>query len=134
MAEERDGRLRWFRPPTRAVIDWHSFTVPRSLAKRWRQQPFRLQWDTHIPEVIAACAERQETWISSDIEKLYVALAERGDVHAVSVIDTSDALVGGLVWSGDQRRFLWRVDVSSGQRCGEISRACLGGDPAASRL
>ena len=74
MAEERDGRLRWFRPPTRAVIDWQHYSVPRSLAKRWRQQPFELRWDTEIPAVIAACAEREETWISRDIEALYVNL------------------------------------------------------------
>jgi leucyl/phenylalanyl-tRNA--protein transferase len=55
-----------------------------------------LFWNRDIPAVIAACADRTETWISHDIERLYVALAAEGHVHAVSAYDADDTLVGGV--------------------------------------
>ena len=96
MAEARGETLRWFRPAVRAIITWDSFRVPRSLAKRWRQKPYRLYVNRDVPAVIAACADRSETWISYDIERLYCALAEQGHVHAIAAYDENDRLVGGV--------------------------------------
>lgn len=96
MADEREGRLRWYRPAERAVITWDRWKVPDSLAKVMRRMPFRLSVDEAFREVIAACAERSTTWISRDIEALYTVLHERGHAHSVEAWDADGTLVGGL--------------------------------------
>lgn len=96
MAETRDGAIAWYRPPTRAIITWDRFTVPDSLRKVLRKQPFRLSIDEAFPSVIAACAERSSTWISRDVEALYVELHRQGIGHSVEAWDAGGALVGGL--------------------------------------
>src|SRR5690606_16144314 len=45
MADEREGRLRWYRPAERAVITWDRWKVPESLVKVMRRAPFRLSVD-----------------------------------------------------------------------------------------
>jgi leucyl/phenylalanyl-tRNA---protein transferase len=96
MADARKGFLRWYRPDRRAVITWDRWKVPRSLAKRVRQRPYRIEFDTAFAEVIAACAERKTTWISRDIERLYTELHRRGIGHSVEAYDGEGKLVGGL--------------------------------------
>ena len=96
MADSRRGRIRWYRPTLRAVITWDRFKVPESLAKTMRRHPYRYTCDAAFAAVIAACAERSSTWISGDIERLYVALHERGLAHSVEAWDSAGALVGGL--------------------------------------
>ncbi len=96
MADERQGRLRWYRPRLRAVITWDRWKVPDSLARTVRKQPFRITVDTAFATVIAACAERDTTWISRDIEQLYVALHQQGHAHSVEAWNPAGELVGGL--------------------------------------
>ncbi len=97
MADSRRGRIRWYRPAERAVITWDAWTVPRSLAKVIRnRRPYRITCDRDCPAVLAACADRDSTWISGDIERLYLALHAQGHVHSVEAWDATGALVGGL--------------------------------------
>ncbi len=96
MADHRRGHLRWYRPHTRAIITWESWKVPRSLAKVLRHEPYRVSIDTAFPAVIAACAERDSTWICGDIEKLYIELHRRGIAHSVEAWGADGTLVGGL--------------------------------------
>jgi leucyl/phenylalanyl-tRNA---protein transferase len=96
MAESRGGPIAWYRPQMRAVITWDRYTVSRSLAKVLRKEPYRITIDRCFPQVIAACAERDSTWISHDVEALYVALHRQGHAHSVEAWDASGALVGGL--------------------------------------
>ncbi len=95
MADGRDGALRWYRPPERAVITWGAWRVPKSLRKLLRREPFRITRDTAFGAVIASCAERGETWISRDVERLYADLHQRGWAHSVEAW-RGDELVGGL--------------------------------------
>jgi leucyl/phenylalanyl-tRNA--protein transferase len=96
MADHRNGRLRWFRPATRAIITWDRWKVPDSLERRMRKQPYRITIDTAFATVVAACAERQSTWICGDIERLYIELHRRGIAHSLEAWDADGALVGGL--------------------------------------
>ncbi len=96
MSEDRDGPLAWYRPPERAVIDWQSWKIPKSLQKIWKKNPYRMSFDTAFSEVMQACAERETTWIGKDIETLYTALHHKGIAHSVEAWDEDDQLVGGL--------------------------------------
>lgn len=96
MADHRRGRIRWYRPHERAIISWDRYVVPRSLAKVIRnRRPYRITANHAFPEVIAACADRESTWINRDIERLYVALHDMGVAHSVEAWDADGALVGG---------------------------------------
>jgi len=96
MADGRRGRLRWYRPETRAVITWDSWKIPESLVKVMRRKPYRITINQAFLRVIQLCAERKSTWISTDVEKLYLALHERGLVHSLEAWDAAGELVGGL--------------------------------------
>ena len=95
MAETRRGRFRWYRPEVRAVLTWDRYKIPESLRKTMRHEPYRLTIDAAFPRVIEACAERDSTWISLGIERLYIALHQLGIAHSVEAWQ-GDELVGGL--------------------------------------
>jgi len=61
-----------------------------------KHQPYRISTDSAFAQVIAACAERTTTWISHDIEKLYIELHRRGHAHSLEAWNEQDQLVGGL--------------------------------------
>jgi leucyl/phenylalanyl-tRNA--protein transferase len=73
--------------------------VPKSLAKRVRQRPFEIRFDTDFAGVIEGCAETREdrtsTWINRPIREAYQALFERGNCHTVEAWKDG-RLVGGL--------------------------------------
>lgn len=96
MAESRGGPIAWYRPQLRAVITWDRFAVPRSLAKVLRKEPYRITVDRCFPQIIAACSERDSTWISHDVEALYVELHRQGHAHSVEAWSPAGDLVGGL--------------------------------------
>lgn len=95
MAESRDGPISWLSPDPRAIIDLDAFTIPRSLRQTLKKQHFDVRIDTCFEEVIRACAERTETWISETIIRSYVRLHRLGHAHSVEAW-RSDRLAGGL--------------------------------------
>jgi leucyl/phenylalanyl-tRNA--protein transferase len=96
MAKSKDDpELYWFSPDMRGVIPLEGFRVPRSLAKDLCKNPFEVRVDIAFREVIAACGERQDTWINENILRLYTALYDRGFAHSVECW-RNGKLVGGL--------------------------------------
>ncbi|MCG6115164.1 MAG: leucyl/phenylalanyl-tRNA--protein transferase [Mesorhizobium sp.] len=100
MAENHDDpEVFWVRPEQRGIIPLHQFHVPKSLAKRVKQRPFEIRYDSDFPGVIEGCAEfrtgRTSTWINGPIREAYQALFERGHCHTVEAWQ-EDRLVGGL--------------------------------------
>ena len=85
----------WVDPKIRGVLPLERFHVPRSLARRMRAGGYALRIDADFSGVVAACAERDETWINRDIRDAYVALHELGFAHSVEVW-SDGALAGGL--------------------------------------
>jgi len=95
MADRRDGPIRWYAPDPRAVLPLAAFHVPRSLGQTVRRDVFEIRVDTAFSEVMRACAEREETWISAPIVRVYTELHRAGLAHSVEA--WRDArLVGGL--------------------------------------
>jgi len=96
MAEGRDdSEIFWVDPRKRGVIPLDGFHISRSLAKRIRTAPWRVTRNFAFEDVVDACADRDETWISGDIAALYAALHQRGHAHSLEIWD-EDALIGGV--------------------------------------
>lgn len=96
MAEGRDARnVFWVDPERRGILPLDGLRVSRRLARSFRKQDFSVRVDTAFEGVIAACAERPETWISDQIKSLYSALFRLGYAHSVEIW-REGALVGGL--------------------------------------
>ena len=97
MADSRDAPdLFWVEPRKRAILPLDDFHLSRSLAKRLRSGQFIVTADRAFAEVLAACADREATWINPGIETAVTTLHARGQAHSIEVWDRDDALVGGL--------------------------------------
>lgn len=96
MAEGRDdAAIHWVDPRHRGVLPLDGFHISRSLAQRLRSGRFSVTTDQAFCEVVAACAARDETWISHRIQQLYRALHDSGAAHSLEVWDGAK-LVGGI--------------------------------------
>ena len=96
MADSRDaGDVFWVEPRRRAILPLDRFHVSRSLRRTLRSEKFTVTADRAFADVIAACAEREETWINADIERAVLSLHRLGHAHSVEVWK-EDSLVGGL--------------------------------------
>ena len=94
-----DGRtdpdLHWIDPRRRGILPLDGFHFSRSLTRRIRQADFRITADTAFGDVVAACADRDDTWISHRIARLYQTLHDAGHAHSVEVWQ-DDRLIGGV--------------------------------------
>ncbi len=96
MGGYEDGEIRWFSPESRGVIPLDgSFHIPHGLKKTLKKGRFEIRMDTAFPEVIAACAAREEVWIDEQIRAAYIGLHTLGFAHSVETWD-EEGLQGGL--------------------------------------
>jgi len=96
MADSRDAdELFWVEPRNRAIIPIDGFHLSRSLRRTLRSGKFTVTHDRDFSAVIAACADREETWINAELERAMLALHGSGHAHSIEVRD-GEALVGGL--------------------------------------
>ena len=95
MADSRGGSIHWYSPDPRAIIPLNGFKVSRSLRQVLSKNLFEIRLNTSFEEVMRACAEREETWISEDIIKSYLRLHCLGYAHSVETWRKGN-LVGGL--------------------------------------
>jgi len=100
MAEDaNDPSLFWVEPRDRGIIPLDTFRITRRLARTVRSDQFEVRIDHDFDAIIAGCAapgfDREKTWISERIRKLYGALFDAGHCHTVEVY-REGRLVGGL--------------------------------------
>ena len=95
MAQRRNGPIAWYAPDPRAIFPLDSVHVPRSLRRTIASGVFDVRVNTDFAAVIRACAERDETWISDDIERVYTELHQYGYAHSVESWRDGE-LAGGL--------------------------------------
>lgn len=90
-----EGRLAWWSPDPRAVLEPPRLRVPRSLRRSCRN--FDVRVDSAFADVVAACADpgRPGGWISQGIRDAYVELHRLGWAHSVEAWSGSH-LAGGL--------------------------------------
>ncbi len=92
--------ILWHSPDPRMVMRPDALRVPRSLAKRARQEPYALRLDTAFAEVVKHCAEtprpgQRGTWITDEMREAYVELHRLGFAHCAEAWQDG-RLVGGL--------------------------------------
>ena len=93
------GRLDAYTADPRTILPLDEFHVPHRLARVIRQGRFEIRINTAFPEVIRGCARRSDTWISTEIIRIYEELHRRGWVHSVEawqLVSGADRLCGGL--------------------------------------
>ena len=96
MADSRDAsELFWVEPRSRAILPLDKFHMSRSLRRTIRSTQFSVTRDREFGRVIAACADRHETWINSEIESAMLTLHSSGHAHSIEVWQSGE-LAGGL--------------------------------------
>lgn len=92
---EEDDRIYWYKPQRRALLPLADFHVPRRLARSMRQGRFDLAMDRDFEGVIRGCADREETWLSEEIIRVFLELHELGLAHSMEARQDG-VLVGGV--------------------------------------
>jgi len=93
---ETGGPILWWSPDPRMLLFPEEFHCSRRLARRLRQQQFRISEDEDFFAVIRACADRSEgTWITPGMIAAYTRLFSLGYAHSVEVWE-KNTLAGGL--------------------------------------
>jgi leucyl/phenylalanyl-tRNA---protein transferase len=91
-----EHELLWWSPDPRAIVPLDGLHVSRSLARLLRRARFRVTLNAAFAQVIAGCADREETWITPRLGEAYVRLHALGWAHSVEVWSPDGALAGGL--------------------------------------
>ena len=89
------GEIAWFSPDPRGIIPLDTFHVPHGLRRVAKKGVFEVKFDTAFEEVVRACAQRAETWISEQIIQSYLNLYGLGFAHSVEAWKNQQ-LAGGL--------------------------------------
>ena len=96
MAESAyDPRLYWFDPPLRGILPVGGVHASRSLLRDLRRGGWSAHLDGDFGTVLAACANRETTWINAPLMQLYHQLHRAGHAHALE-IRHQGVLAGGI--------------------------------------
>jgi leucyl/phenylalanyl-tRNA--protein transferase len=96
MAESRDAKqIQWIQPKKRGIFPIGEFHISKSLRRALLKNDYSIKINSNFPKVIEKCADRNETWINSDIYDCYCKLHKDGFAHSVEVWKDSQ-LIGGV--------------------------------------
>ncbi len=129
MADHRDaGGVYWVEPRTRAILPIDGFRLSKSLRKTIGRDRFRVTADTAFERIIQLCAEsaedRPETWINTDIERVFTTLHRLGFAHSIECWE-GEELVGGLYGLALGRAFFGESMVSRRTDASKVALAWL---------
>jgi leucyl/phenylalanyl-tRNA--protein transferase len=125
MAEHRDDpEIFWVDPRRRGVMPLNGFHISRSLARTMRRSSFHHTINRDFDGVVAACADREDTWINAEIAALYGALHRAGHAHSLEVWD-AEALVGGVYGVTLGRAFFGESMFSRRTNASKLALAAL---------
>jgi len=125
MADSREAdELFWVEPRNRAIIPLDKFHVSRSLNRTIRSGRFAVTRDRDFAGVIAACADREETWINADLERAMLALHGSKHAHSIEVWRAGE-LAGGLYGVKLGRAFFGESMFSRARDASKVALAWL---------
>lgn len=96
MAEHRESdELFWVDPRHRGILPLENIHISRSLARKMRKSNYSVHINSCFMDVIDACANREDTWISAEIKSLFATLNAMGMAHSLE-IKQDHLLIGGI--------------------------------------
>ena len=96
MADE-NGNLGWYSSRVRTVIPLDErFRYPTSLRRVLNQERFSVAINRDFASVVEGCANRDTTWISPELQEIYVALHKAGWAYSFETWQ-GDELAGGIL-------------------------------------
>ncbi len=115
------GKIRWYAPDPRAILEHENLYISRSLRATLRKQTYQVSFDTNFEAVMRCCAEREETWINESFIFTYTQLHYAGYAHSVEA-RKGKQLVGGLYGVSLGGAFMGESMFSSAT---DASKICL---------
>jgi leucyl/phenylalanyl-tRNA--protein transferase len=96
MADESDT-LGWYSSRTRAIIPLDDrFRYPTSLRRVLNQDRFSVAINRDFKSVVAGCADRDSTWISTELQEIYWTLYKAGWAYSFETWQ-GNQLAGGIL-------------------------------------
>ncbi len=95
MAESKNGDIFWHSPDPRAIFNIYETNAPRSVRQLIKKGIFNVTFNEHFAEVITACSQRDDTWISDVIVQSYLNMHYFGHAQSIEVWHEGQ-LAGGL--------------------------------------
>jgi leucyl/phenylalanyl-tRNA--protein transferase len=96
MADESNN-LGWYGSNERTLIPLDGrFRYPKSLQRVLNQERFSVAINRDFLGVVAGCADRETTWISPQLEKIYWLLYQTGYAYSFETWQ-GDKLAGGIL-------------------------------------
>src|SRR5712671_122749 len=89
------GRILWYAPDPRAILEHSNLHISRSLRATLRKGSYEVRTDTAFEAVMRSCADREDTWINELFIRTYTQLHYAGFAHSVEAWRDGE-LVGGL--------------------------------------
>jgi leucyl/phenylalanyl-tRNA--protein transferase len=97
MADESGDDLAWYTSRDRTLIPLDDrFRYPRSLQRILNQNRFSVAINRDFQAVVEGCADRETTWISSELKSIYWMLYEEGWAYSFETWQ-GDELAGGIL-------------------------------------
>jgi leucyl/phenylalanyl-tRNA--protein transferase len=91
------GKVGWYSSRQRALIPLDErFRYPKSLRRAINQEKFTVAVNRDFKAVVAGCANRETTWISPELENIYLMLYESGLAYSFETWQ-GDQLAGGIL-------------------------------------
>lgn len=95
MGDPESGEIHWHRPDPRAIIPLDAVRISSSLRATLRKGRYSVTFNTCFHDVIEACADRPDCWITPVVVDAYTELHHLGLAHSVESWHNGN-LVGGL--------------------------------------
>jgi leucyl/phenylalanyl-tRNA--protein transferase len=97
MADDDGENLGWYSSQERTLIPLDDrFRYPTSLRRVLNQNRFTVAINRDFGAVVEGCADRDVTWISEELKKLYWELHQAGYAHSFETWQ-GDELAGGIL-------------------------------------
>jgi leucyl/phenylalanyl-tRNA--protein transferase len=97
MADESGENLGWYASRERALIPLDDrFRYPKSLQRVLNQNRFTVSINRDFEAVVEGCADRELTWISSELKEIYWELHLMGWAHSFETWQGNE-LAGGIL-------------------------------------
>jgi leucyl/phenylalanyl-tRNA--protein transferase len=97
MADGEGDNLGWYSSRQRTLIPLdHRFRYPKSLRRALNQDRFQVAVNQAFKDVVDGCADRDTTWISSELKQVYWELYQTGWAYSFETWQSNE-LAGGVL-------------------------------------